>query len=337
VKKLIFIYVILISAFLLNLLNYQSQETPVSSSEKGELLQGEFDEKYVMVTFQVGNDYWKNVLKGFEDAANSLNVLVEYRGATQYDVNEQITVMEQVIAKKPSGIALSSIHPTALNVTIDKAIDAGIPVVLFDSDAPDSNAYSFLGTNNYNAGVIAAHEMADLVDRMGKIAIITLPNQQNHTDRSKGFRETMDKFYREIEIVAVKDGKGDQLVSRKAALDLLDENPDLKGIFATEANGGVGVGEATLSLKKDQQVKIVSFDTDKQTLDMVKDGTIAATVAQGTWNMGFWSLQYLFQLHHGVIKPQIDNQDKEGLLAVPSMDTGITIVTRKNIESFYAK
>lgn len=336
-KKLILVYIILISAFLLNLVNYQSQEIPASSNGTGEGLQGEIDEKYVMVTFQVGNDYWKNVLKGFEDAANSLNVLVEYRGATQYDVNEQITVMEQVIAKKPSGIALSSMHPTALNVTIDKAIDAGIPVVLFDSDAPDSNAYSFLGTNNYNAGVIAAHEMANLVDKSGKVAVITLPKQQNHIDRSEGFKETMDKFYPEIIMVAVKDGKGDQLVSRKAALDLLDENPDLKGIFATEANGGVGVGEATLSIKKDQQVKIVSFDTDKQTLDMVKDGTIAATVAQGTWNMGFWSLQYLFQLHHGVIKPVNEQQDTESLRAVPIMDTGITIVTRKNIENFYAK
>lgn len=336
-KKLVFVYVILISAFLINLVNYQSQEIPAGSNEKGEVIQGEIDEKYVMVTFQVGNDYWKNVLKGFEDAANNLNVLVEYRGATQYDVNEQITVMEQVIAKKPSGIALSSIHPDALNVTINKAIDAGIPVVLFDSDAPDSKAYSFLGTNNYNAGVLAAHEMAELVDKSGKVAVITLPKQQNHIDRSKGFKETMDKFYPEIEMIAVKDGKGDQLVSRKAALDLLARNPDLKGIFATEANGGVGVGEATLSLKKDEQVKIVSFDTDKQTLDMVKDGTIAATVAQGTWNMGFWSLQYLFQLQHDVIKPQNAHQDTEGLPAVPAMDTGITIVTRKNIESFYAK
>lgn len=336
-KKLLLVYIILISAFLLNLVNYQSQEIPASSNGKGEGLQGEIDEKYVMVTFQVGNDYWKNVLKGFEDAANSLNVLVEYRGATQYDVNEQITVLEQVIAKKPSGIALSSMHPEALNVTINKAVDAGIPVVLFDSDAPGSKAYSFLGTNNYNAGVIAAHEMAELLDKKGKVAIITLPSQQNHIDRSKGFKETMAKFYPEIVMVAEKDGKGDQLVSRKAALDLLDENPDLKGIFATEANGGVGVGEATLSRKQDKQVKIVSFDTDKQTLDMVKDGTISATVAQGTWNMGFWSLQYLFQLHHGVIKPVNEQQDTENLRAVPIMDTGITIVTRKNIENFYAK
>lgn len=133
-KKLLFVYALLSIAFLLYLKDFQSREATVNLNEtKG--LQGQIDEKYVMVTFQAGTDYWKKILKGFEDAGQALNVSVEYRGAAQYDVKEQITVLEQVIARKPSGIALSAIHPDALDVTIYKAIDAGIPVVLFDSDA----------------------------------------------------------------------------------------------------------------------------------------------------------------------------------------------------------
>ena len=80
-------------------------------------------------------------LRGWRDA---LGVTVDYRGSTQYDVEEQITVLEQVIAKRPAGIALSAIDSKALTSTINKAVDAGIPVVLFDADAPDSKAYSFL-------------------------------------------------------------------------------------------------------------------------------------------------------------------------------------------------
>src|SRR5690606_21756449 len=141
------------------------------------------EEKYVMVTFQTGIDYWKSALKGFEDAAQALNVSVEFRGATQYNVNEEVTVLEQVIARNPAGIAVSAIDPEAMNSAIDKAVEAGIPVVLFDSGAPGSKAFSFLGTNNYNAGVIAAHEMAALTDQQGEVAIITLPNQLNHQER----------------------------------------------------------------------------------------------------------------------------------------------------------
>jgi ribose transport system substrate-binding protein len=336
VKKLILVYVILISAFLIYLVNYQSQELPVSSNGKGEGLHGDIDEKYVMVTFLVGIDYWKNVVKGFEDAAQALNVSVEYRGATQYDVNEQITVLEQVIARKPSGIAISSMHPSALNVTIDKAINAGIPVVMFDSDAPDSMAYSFLGTDNFSAGVTVAHKMAELIDNSGKVAVITLPNQQNHMDRTRGFRETVERQYPNIEVVAIEDGKGDELVSGNLAVEVIKEHPDLKGVFVTEANGGVGVAKATKNIKVDKQVKIIGFDTDKQTLDLVKDGHISATIAQGTWNMGFWSLQYLFELKHGLIEPE-SAQYIANNQSPPKMDTGITVVTKENVDIYYAK
>lgn len=330
-KALLFVYAILIGAFFLYIYNFQTQSFPSVFNEKGDEIQSESDinERYVIVTFQVGMDYWKEVLKGAEDAAESLNVAVEYRGATQYDVNEQITVLEQVIATKPAGIAISAIHPENLNVTINKAVDSGIPVVLFDSDAPESEAYSFLGTNNYQAGVTAAHKMAELLNQKGKVAIVTLPNQSNHMDRSKGFQETIKKEYPGIEVVAIKDGKGDQLVSKQVALDTIVKHYDLKGIFATEANGGVGLGEAVRSLNKDKTIQIVSFDTDKETLDMVKDGTISATLAQGTWNMGYWSLQYLVHLNHDV-------KDSK-FITYMDTDTGTSVVTKTNIDEFYAR
>jgi ribose transport system substrate-binding protein len=333
-KRLLFVYSLLIIAFLVYLMNFQSRESIASLDGKPKGLQGEMDEKYVMVTFQSGIDYWKNILKGFEDAAQALNVSVEYQGAAQYDVNEQITVLEQVIARKPSGIAISAIHPDALDVTIYKAVDAGIPVVLFDSDAPKSNAYSYIGTNNYSAGVTAAHELADMINHSGKVAVITIPNQQNQIERLNGFQETIEKQFPNIELVAIKDGEGNQLVARQAAKEILTEHSDIRGIFATEANGGVGVGEAALQLKKGSQVKIVSFDTDKQTLDMVKDGTITATIAQGTWDMGYWSLHYLFHLQHDLIKPQNDPYTSDIL---PKMDTGIAVVTKRNVDKYYAK
>ncbi|GAA3333851.1 hypothetical protein GCM10020331_099530 [Ectobacillus funiculus] len=185
-----------------------------------------------MVTFLAGIDYWKTALKGFEDAARVLNVSVEYRGATQYDVHEQIAVLEQIIAKKPAGIAISAINPTALTATINKAIDAGIPVVLFDSDASSSNVHTFfLGTNNYNAGVTAARKMGELLNGRGKVSVVTLLNQLNHQERTKGFLETIYKEYPQIEVVAVKDGRGDQLVSKQVAEEVIKQYPDLAGIF----------------------------------------------------------------------------------------------------------
>ena len=112
-------------------------------------------------------------------------------------------------------------------------------------------------------------------------------------------------------------------------------NPDLGGIFITEANGGVGVGDAMRALGN-KRVKIVSFDTDKGTLDMVKDGTIAATMAQGTWSMGYWSLQFLFHMKHELVQPA--NWQTTSMSPLPiRVDTGINVVTRGNVDEYYAK
>ena len=136
------------------------------------------------------------------------------------------------------------------------------------------------------------------------MAIITLPNQLNHQERVKGFEDTIRMEYSRMRIVAVKDGKGDVVVSRQMALEVMDDYPDLRGIFITEAVGGVGVAEAVIERGRVGDVKIISFDTDKGTLDMIQEGVISATLAQGTWNMGYWSLQFLFHLHHGLVQPQ---------------------------------
>lgn len=300
-------------------------------------LRGEIDEKYVMVTFESGIDYWKSVLKGFEDAAQSLNVSVEYHGATQYDVHEEMTVLEQVIARKPAGIALSAIHPQALDVVINKAVDAGIPVVLFDSGAPKSKAYSFLATNNYNAGVTAARQLAALIGNAGKVAVFTNSGQLNHDERTSGFRETIRSEFPRIDIVAVEDGKGDQLLFQQGMKRVMEAFPDLAGVFTTEANGGVGVGNAVKAAGKAGSVKIVSFDTDKGTLDMIRDGVISATLAQGTWNMGYWSLQFLFHLHHQLLQPLPDSTLSKTPLLPVNVDTGISVVTQENVGYYYAK
>lgn len=337
VKKLLFVYVLLIGTFLIYLLNYYAKDSagnPWGQMDAG--LRGEIDEKYYLVTFQSGMEYWKSCLKGFEDAAQALNVSVEYRGATQYDVHEEVTVLEQIIAKKPAGIAISAIHADALTTTIDKAVDAGIPVVLFDSGAPGSKALSFLATNNYNAGETAARTMAELLGGRGQVAVVTSPNQFNHMERTQGFQDTIAREFPDMRVVEVRDGKGDQVVSKEAATEIMASYPELAGIFATEANGGVGVGEAVRLLPGTSKLHIISFDTDKATLDMVKEGTISATMAQGTWNMGYWSLQFLFHMHHGLTPPGAGAQSDVSPLPL-RVDTGIAVVTKENVQHYYAK
>ncbi|MFD1907282.1 substrate-binding domain-containing protein [Paenibacillus rhizoplanae] len=129
--------------------------------------------------------------------------------------------------------------------------------------------------------------------------MITTPDQHNHQERTDGFSDTIRSKYPQMKLVAVKDGRGRsggvQGGCRAAAGAVSAAGRDF---FATESNGGIGVAEAVDATPGSGPVpQIISFDTDKGTLDLVKEGKIAATMAQGTWNMGYWSLTELFHLH----------------------------------------
>ncbi|MFB5674245.1 substrate-binding domain-containing protein [Paenibacillus terreus] len=334
-KKTLLVYVLIIAAFVLYLFRYAAEGREKGAWED-QGLHGDIGETYVMITFQSGMEYWKSILKGYEDAADALGVSIEYRGATRYDAQEQRLVLEQAIARKPAGIAVSAIDPYSLLPTINKAVEAGIPIVLFDSGSPGSKAYSFLGTDNYNAGVTAADKMAQLLGREGSVGIITINGQQNHEERTQGFKDTINDRYPGMKVVATADGRGDQVNAREAAAQMLQKYPDLSGIFVTDAASGAGTGEAVLGAKRVGSVKIVSFDTNKATLDMIQDGTISASIGQGTWNMGYWSLQYLFHLHHGLTVPAPSSSGQNTPLPV-RVDTGISVITKANVDDYYAK
>ncbi len=377
-RKMLWIYIILVVALIIYIVQYQVQESSSAWSEQG--MKGDINEKYMMITFQSGIEYWKSGLKGFEDAAEALDVSVEYGGSTRYDAREQAMIVEQAIAKKPAGIAISAIDSPLLVQAVNKAVDQGIPVVMFDAEAPGSRSYSFLATDNRNAGSIAAEQMAARIGNNGQIAIITLANQQNHKDRTAGFEERIRQSYPGLKVVVVENDQGDAVLAQQQTNELLKTYPHLKGIFITEATGAYGVGsaieqwvqqssnqpvtepstatdsanesdsttsgnpsttstssaQATATSAPAKKPVIISFDTNKETLDMIRTGTIDATIAQGTWNMGYWSLQYLFHLHHGLTVPA---PSLSGIVSpVPvRVDTGVSVVTKDNVSDYYAK
>lgn len=292
------------------------------------------NEEYYMVTFLSGIEYWKGCYKGFEDAGKLYGVKTVYAGAAEYDVNQAVTVFEQIIANKPAGIAVTCINPDAYMEPIKKAMDAGIPVVTFDADSPDSGRNAFLATGNKAAGATAAKYLAEALGGKGDVAVVTLPGQLNHEERTAGFVETIESSYPDMKVVQIGNGGGEQTSAAQAASGILQANPSVMGLFCTDATSGVGA-VAAISETNRKDVKIVSFDTDKGTLDAIKDGSIEASIAQGTWNMGFWAFQMIFQLKHNLINPTEGWAEKGINPLPPYVDTGVSVVTKDNVDAFY--
>lgn len=311
--------------------NYSGQDV------KGYIV-GDKNEEYYMVTFLSGLEYWKGCYKGFEEAGKLHGVKTIYTGGLQYDVNQEVTVLEQIIAKKPAGIAVSCINPDALIAPIKHAMSEEIPVVTFDADSPQSGRFSFLATGNVYAGTVAAKTLAEQIGpQNGEVVIITLPAQQNHEERVNGFKNTLETKYKNLKLVQIGNGKSDQTEAARVLSAFLQAHPNITGVFCTDATSGVGAATAVKEANKVGQVKIVSFDVDRGTLDAIKSGVISASIAQGTYVMGYQSMNFLFELKHELINP-VSDWKKKNINPLPYfVDTGVNVVTKENVDSFYTK
>ncbi len=290
-------------------------------------LVGDPNEEYYCIAFLAGIDYWKGVFAGFQDAGNLYGVKTFYAGDPGYDVNKSVTVFEQIAAKNPAGITIACINEDALLGPINAAIAAGIEVVTYDSDSPMSERSSYLSTGNKAAGEAAARYMGQLLPDGGEVALLYSVGQQNVEERVTGFENVIEAEFPNIIIKAKVNDKGDQLEATKNLAAALQANPNIAGVFCMDGVAGVAGATAVRESGRADVIMTIGFDTDPALLDMVKDGTIAATIAQGTYNMGYWSMNFLYHLRHELPEKDLPN----------FVDTGIIIVTQDNVDDFYVK
>jgi len=292
---------------------------------------GQENQTYYMVTFVSGIDYWKDCYRGMQDAAEYLGVEAVYTGAPEYDITAEVRVFEEVAGQQPDGILATIINPDAFIAPINNAIDSGVHVVTFDADSPLSKRYSFIGTGNYYAGVVAARWLGPLVGD-GPIAIDSVPTQLNHVQRRAGFLDTLAAEFPNVATSddLIVDNEGSSTVAASKMAGLLQGNPDVTGIFATSAQGGVGVAQAVRESGLSDQISVIAFDYDEGTLDLIDSGQLNATLAQGTWQMGFWGMLFLYMTRNGMIKSVSDWQAAGIAPLPPGVDTGVVVITAEN-------
>ncbi len=287
---------------------------------------------YIEVSAAGGTEYWADHKMGLKRAGECLGVKTEYLGPANYDLEAMATALEGAIAKRPNGLLVVGFEPLLVPV-INKAVDAGIPVVCVDADLPQSKRLAFVGTGNYQAGFESGKLMAGCLGGKGKVAVTSMPGAFNLQERVRGFRAAVAP-YPGIEIVQVVDTQGDTIAITQACVALLQKYPDLAGIAAVEAIGGLGAATAVREAKKIGLVKIVAMDRSNEVLQNIKNGAIEATLVQQTALMPLYGLQILYNLNNAALPISKDNR-KAGVSGAPILvDTGVIVVDKRNCEYF---
>jgi ribose transport system substrate-binding protein len=276
--------------------------------------------------------YWANVEKGVADAAAALGVQADFFVPTQEDIAAQISTMEGYIAQGYDGIAVAPSDPKAMEATIAAAMEAGIPVITLDTDAPDSVRLAYVGTSNKAAGVVAGEEMAKLLPDGGQVAIGTGSlTALNSLERMEGFREGMGDAITVVE--PVNNDKEDSATALELANASLVANPDLAGAFGVYAYNGPAWAKAIKEQGKAGTVKVVAFDATDEHIEFLKEGLIDVLVAQREYFQGYNSVELLTKMAQLGIEAGMADY---GVPADGIVDTGVDVVTLDGLADYDA-
>ncbi|HEY0464768.1 MAG TPA: substrate-binding domain-containing protein, partial [Polyangiaceae bacterium] len=259
------------------------------------------------------HEFWKAVHAGAEKAAREVNVEVIWKGPLKEDdLKSQVDLVQSFTAQGVSGIVLAPLNDTALGAPVKAALDAKVPVVIFDSDLKDKSYVSFVATDNRAAGRLAGERMGKLLGGKGSVLVLRYQEGSASTNhREEGFLEAIAKFP-EIKIASDNRYAGATTETAHAASEnlLLAQNAakgTINGIFTPNESTTFGMLLALQKAGLAGKVHFIGFDSSEKLVAGVNAGQIDALVLQDPMKMGYLAIKTLAaQLHKQPTVARVD-------------------------------
>jgi len=300
---------------------------------------------YVLVPKNLGNPYFDTANNGAQEAAKELGVTVNYQGPAAADATQQIQLLNALIAQKVAGLAISADDSDALVPTGKSAMDAGIPVVTWDSAIAKGGRT--LHINQAESAGIAEIQLKMALELTGpdggKIAILsatsTAPNQNEWIGLMK---EALKKpEYAKLNLVDTVYGDDDDTKSYNEAQGLFKKYPDLKVIIAPTTVGIAASARAVQDAKLVGKVLVTGLGTPNQMRDYVKSGAAPQFALWNPSDLGYLAIYTLDAIATGKIKGQPGDKFKAGKLGDYTVNPDGTVLlglpfvyNKDNIDKF---
>ncbi len=170
-----------------------------------------------------------------------------------------------MINARLDGIVLAPAEATSLVSVVERAAREGIPLTIFDSGINTDQYVSYVSTNNYDAGVMAARKMGEILNGEGRIVMVKMvPGSSSTMERERGFEETLSKEFPKIVKAAEQYCMSDRARALTVTENMLTAHPDLDAVFASAEPATVGAAQAIKARGVAEKVKFVGFDAHER-------------------------------------------------------------------------
>lgn len=283
---------------------------------------------FIYVSPAAAVSYWVDVASGITSAAEDLGVKVDLVGPDQVDQMKQIEAIEAAAVDQPDGIMTMALNAEAFTDPVNYAVENGVPVVLLDGDAPESQRSFYVGVDTYQQGIDVGNEIVARYGAEAKIGIVTAGlDIEIINDRIDGLQSICDANPG-MEIVAIEDAAGDTILAGEKATAMLQTYPEINVMIAAGASDVPGVGLAIDELGLKDTVAGIAFNDDPQGLEYLKDGVYDFILCSLPSEEGYASVQAMYYVVTGTL-PE-GSPDAVALRSV--VITADTVDTYKDVE-----
>ncbi|MEL7499070.1 MAG: substrate-binding domain-containing protein [Planctomycetota bacterium] len=306
--------------------------TPSDSNNQSNNKNGNNDEKLTIAVIpkSTGGEFWETVEAGARQAGDELGVNLKWEGTiTETEIAEQNKIIENMINLGVDGMAVAPLNDKATSRSVASAVDADIPVVVFDSSLAGEKHVAFVATDNVAGGALGAKHINEKLGGAGKRVLVLrfVQGTASTENRAKGFIEAVKAAGHQV-LADPYPEDGTIAGCKKTASNTLEgfvkgNKLELDAIFACNLTSALGMQAALSDLKKsniDVDVVFVGFDTSPRLLEGLESGDIDALVSQDPKKMGYLAVE--------TIVKHLQGESIESMV-----DTGVELVTQERVEN----
>lgn len=252
--------------------------------------------------------FYITMATGVNEAADILGIDVVQQDPAEFNPTVQTPIIEALIARGDIDYLITA--PTdreQLIPVLEGVVNAGVPVITVDTfigdgdyaNGPITFPLSYIGSDNIEGGMIACNALADALGEGAKIYITNVRPGISTTDqREQGCLQAAEE--RGLEVVGVDYNENSATTAQQQTSAVLERDPEVVGIFATNTFGAQGAGAAVENAGLGGAVEVSLFDASPFNVDLLRQGVVTQVIAQKPADMGFFAVVTAVADHRGV-------------------------------------
>ena len=277
--------------------------------------------RVAIVAKSTRTEFWLSVFAGAQAAAAEYNVELDISGPeTEEDYETQNRMVAEAVDAGAEALVFSAIDYENNAAAIDAAAAAGVRIVAIDSNVDSAAVQTYIGTDNYAAGQMAAQAALDAVDGELTVGIVNYDiSSANGQERERGARDLFEESGR-AQVAARINTLAEAGRAQADTEELLRAHTDINVLLAFNEPTSVGAAAAVAAQELSDAVFLVGFDSNLATVEGLQNGSVDALIVQNPYAMGYLGVESAYRLLSG-----------QGGSLAPTVDTATSIVDLENL------